>query len=129
MTVRLLVMGLSLLLFLVIIEFVRRERLTFKYAVGWLAVSFCGFLFSWHDRILSRISTVCGFELLSNFVFFSVLCAFVFLSLFLTILVCQQNGRNDRMAQRLGLLENLLKRLQEEQKKMSLESREERKGS
>lgn len=115
MTGYLLVSLLSALLLGVIIELVRRERLTFKYAAGWLLLAVLGFLFSRDDRFLRWAAERLGFELLSNFVFFSVLCGFVFLSLYLTILLCQQNERNDRIAQRLGLMENILQQIRSAQ--------------
>jgi len=102
---------LAMLLFALIIELVRRERLTFKYAVGWLLVSVLGFIFSLNDGLLRTLARLLGFELLSNFVFFAILGVFVFLSLVLTILLCQQNERNDRLAQRLGLLEDEIEKL------------------
>ena len=54
-----------------------------------------------------------GFELPSNFIFFSLLGMFVFLSLLLTVFLCQQNRRNDRMVQAIGLLDLEVRRLKE----------------
>ena len=36
---------------------------------------------------------------------------FVFLSLLLTVFLCQQNRRNDRMAQKIGILELEIKEM------------------
>lgn len=105
MNVRFLAIAVSLLLLVLIVELVRRERLTFKYAAGWIFVALGGLGLAVFDRILADVAARLGFQLASNFIFFSVLCAFVFLSLLLTIFLCQQNARNDRMAQRIGLLE------------------------
>ena len=68
-----------------VIELVRREKLTFKYALSWIVISAAGLFFAVFDRLLFRIAHACGFELPSNFIFFSLLAFFVFVSLFLTI--------------------------------------------
>jgi hypothetical protein len=94
-----------------VIELIRREKLTFKYALAWMLVSVVGIFFSIFDQFLFKIAYFFGFELPSNFIFFSLLCTFVFLSLLLTILLCQQNARNDKVAQKLGILESELQEL------------------
>jgi hypothetical protein len=102
---------LSLLVLLLVIDLVRREKLTFKYALAWLLLAVLGVAFSIFPEPLFVLSRVCGFELPSNFIFFALLGAFVFLSLLLTVFLCQQNKRNDRMAQAIGLLELEIERL------------------
>jgi hypothetical protein len=85
---------------------VRRRKLTFKYAVGWLFVSGGAIFFAVFYRLLFACAAWLGFELPSNFIFFFTLfCVFVFLSLLLTVFLCQQNNRNDVMAQKIALLE------------------------
>lgn len=97
---------LSCMVLLSVIELIRREKLTFKYAAGWIFVACLAIFFSIFDQALFQIAFFFGFELPSNFIFFSLLAVFVFLSLVLTILVCQQNVHNDRIAQKLGILEH-----------------------
>lgn len=101
----------SLVVLLATIELVRRERLTFKYALGWLVISVLALLFALFDQLVFRIAYTLGFELPSNFIFFSLLVFFVFLSLFLTIFLCEQNNRNDTIAQKIGILEFEIERL------------------
>ena len=114
MDARLLSISLSVLMLFLIIELVRRERLTFKYAAGWLLVSVAGILLAVFEGVLHAVARFLGFALLSNFVFFAILVGFVFLSLLLTILLCQQNDRNDRLAQLVGMLENKVRRLEQQ---------------
>ena len=94
-----------------VIELVRREKLTFKYALSWIVISSAGLFFAVFDHLLFRIAHACGFELPSNFIFFSLLAFFVFVSLFLTIFLCEQNNRNDTIAQKIGILEFEIERL------------------
>ena len=104
---------LSFVMFLVVIELVRREKLTFKYALGWLFLCVLAVFFTFFDRMLLAIARWFGFTLTSNFIFFTLLSFFVFLSLLLTTFLCEQNTRNDVMAQKLGILEMEMTQLKE----------------
>ncbi|MCB9772017.1 MAG: DUF2304 domain-containing protein [Candidatus Omnitrophica bacterium] len=115
MNVRFLSILLAVVFFFIVIDLIRREKLTFKYAAGWLSVTFLGIILAVFDKFLSGFATKLGFELTSNFIFFTVSCGLIFLSLVLTIFLCQQNNRNDRMAQKIGLLENEIQKIQKEE--------------
>jgi hypothetical protein len=97
--------GFSAFIFLVVIEFVRREKMTFKYAFVWLGVSLAALVCAVFEAIPFAVARFFGFELTSNFVFFTLLSAFVLLTLLLTVFLCQQNSRNDAIAQKLAYLE------------------------
>ena len=101
----------SLLLCCFVLDLVRREKLTFKYASGWIFLTLLGAFFAICDVWIYRLAAWLGFTLASNFIFFVVLLGCVLWSLVLTIFLCQQNKRNDRMAQTIGLLENELEAL------------------
>ena len=101
----------SLLILAFIIELARRGKLTFKYAFGWIILSVLGAVLATFDRLLFALADFFGFQLMSNFVFFGLLCFFLFLSLMLTAFLCEQNRRNDIIAQKLGQLEAELKDL------------------
>ncbi len=116
MGIRVLELFSSSLILLFIIELVRRERLTFKYALSWMFFASLGIIFSLFPRIPYVLSVWFGFELPSNFIFFVILGMFVFLSLLLTVFLCQQNKRNDRMAQKIGLLEEEIAEMTEKAK-------------
>lgn len=114
MEIKILTIILSLVVFLFVIELVRRDRLTFKYALGWLCLSTAGVFFAVFDRLLYSMAGFFGFKLASNFIFFGLICFFIFLSLFLTIFLCQQNNRNDAIAQKLGLMDLEIQKLKEQ---------------
>ena len=109
MTIQMLAVLLSFSIFLFVVELVRRHKLTFKYAFVWLLVSSLGVVCAVFKGLVFRISAVLGFEVPSNFIFFTLFCVFIFVSLLLTVFLCQQNSRNDRMAQKIALLEAELK--------------------
>ena len=117
MGIKFLAMIVSAAVFSTVIELVRREKLTFKYAFGWMVISGVGLFFAVFDQLLFKIAYALGFQLPSNFIFFMLLVFFVFLSLLLTIFLCEQDGRNKVMAQKIGILEMELKELKEKMEK------------
>lgn len=113
MGIRILAFGLSLAILLFVLELVRREKLSFKYALIWLFVCTLGLVCSVFSEWLFVLSRFFGFEVPSNFIFFGLFGVFVFVSLLLTVFLCQQNRRNDRMAQKIGMFELELRQLKE----------------
>ncbi len=102
---------LSVAMFMLVLELVRRNRLTFKYAMAWLIVAALGAFFAIFHQLLFNISVWFGFELPSNFIFFVLFGVFIFLTLLMTVFLCQQNNRNDRMAQKIALLETTINQM------------------
>jgi len=98
-------------LFLLILDLIRREKLTFKYAFGWMIAVVGGLIMVLADRFFERISALLGFELLSNFIFFCCIGAAVFLGLLLTVFLCQQSQRNECMAKKIALLESEIEKI------------------
>ncbi|HTY44722.1 MAG TPA: DUF2304 domain-containing protein [Patescibacteria group bacterium] len=111
MNIKLLAVGISLGLFLTVIELIRRKKMSFKYAVSWLAASALAILFSVFDRLLGACAQMLGFTLPSNFIFFLIGLVTVFLSLLLTVYLYQQTNRIELIAQKLSLVELELSRL------------------
>ncbi|MBF0532305.1 MAG: DUF2304 domain-containing protein [Candidatus Omnitrophica bacterium] len=114
MTAKFLAILLSCALLGVVIDLVRREKLLFHYAAGWLAVGLAALFFAIFDGLLGRVAVFCGFILVSNFVFFALLGALVSLSLGMTIFLCRQNKRNNQMAQKIAILEYELQQLSQQ---------------
>ena len=96
-------------LFVLILDLIRREKLTFKYAFGWMAAVLAGLAMVLADRLFERAASLLGFELLSNFVFFCCIGVAVFLGLLLTVFLCQQSQRNECMAKKIAMLEAEIK--------------------
>ena len=95
----------SVFLFLFVIELIRREKITFKYAVSWLILSASAVILAIFDELLVSLAKVFGFILPSNFVFFLIGMIFVLASLLFTVYLCQHNKKIEILAQKLGLLE------------------------
>ncbi len=106
MSIKLLAIAISSILFLYVLDLVRRHKLTFKYALAWLFVSAAAVVLAIFHKFLFAVAAYLGFELPSNFIFFTLMCVFVILSLLLTVFLCQQNERNNCMAQKIAILES-----------------------
>lgn len=109
----LIILGSMVMLFFVL-ELIRKEKLTFKYAFAWIAAALLTIFFAVFDQLLFKLAYFLGFELPSNFIFFGFSGVFLILSFLMTVFLCQQNSRNDTMAQRIGILEFELKQLKHE---------------
>lgn len=106
MNIKVIAIIISVTIFLFVLDLVRRRKLTFKYALAWLGVSLAAIVSSIFHEFIFAVAAILGFELPSNFIFFSLMSAFVFLSLLLTVFLCQQHERNNAMAQKLAILES-----------------------
>ena len=107
----------SLIILFFVIDLIRREKLTFQYALSWLIAAILALFLSIFDNVLLHVSKFFGFELASNFIFFALLATFVFMSLLMTLFLCQQSRRNELIAQKLAVLEFKLHQLKETEEK------------
>lgn len=94
----------SIVVMLIIINLIRRQKMTFKYSVLWLTTGVLAVVFAIWDSWLGQISNAMGFALPSNFVFFCLLAFLLLQSLFLTIYLNQQNTRLEALAQAIAIL-------------------------
>jgi hypothetical protein len=101
----------SVVIFLVVIELIRRQKMTFKYSIFWLVTCVVVLFFSFFDGLLAQLATLAGFTLPSNFVFFLLLVFFIMLSLVLTIYINEQNSKTESLAQQLAILDRKLQKL------------------
>jgi hypothetical protein len=106
----------ALILFFVI-NLIRRQKMSFKYALAWLLSSSLTILFSIQDSWLQAISKWAGFALPSNFVFFLLLIFVILFSLLLTLYINEQNSRTEALAQTLAKLDYRLKKIEKESEK------------
>jgi hypothetical protein len=106
----------SLLIFAGVLDLIRRQKMTFKYSLTWLAASLGVLFFAANEGLLQRLSRLAGFALPSNFVFFMLLVFFVLVCLLLTLYINEQNSRGESLGQAVALLEYKLKKLEEKSK-------------
>lgn len=115
MDARLFAMMISIMLFVFVLDLIRRQKMTFKYSLGWLSACGLMVLFTINHKLLFKISALAGFKLPSNFIFFLLLVFSVFFSLLLTLYINEQNNRAERLAQSVGILESKIRELEGKQ--------------
>lgn len=103
----------ALCLLVMVLDLIRRQKMTFKYSVLWLFSGVCVLFFVWQHEWLAAFSKRLGFALLSNFIFFLGLLFLIGCSLLLTVYINEQNSRTERIIQSLALLENRLKKIED----------------
>ena len=99
----------SIMIVLIVLELIRRQKMTFKYSLFWISASLGVMLLAFHQGWVESLTQLAGFRLPSNFLFFLVVICFIALSLQLTVYVNEQNNRTDALAQSIALLEYKLK--------------------
>ncbi len=103
-------------IFLLVLNLIRRQKMTFKYSMAWLSACSIVLVFSIKPDWLFSLSKLAGFQLPSNFVFFCLLVFFVCLTLLLTVYINEQNNRGESLAQSVSLLEYRIRKMEEEKK-------------
>lgn len=102
------------LILLLVIDRIRRQKMTFKYALTWLVSSSLVLLFTIQDGWLKGLAQWAGFALPSNFIFFLLLIFVILFSLLLTIHINEQNSRTESLAQAIAKLDYRLKKVEKE---------------
>ena len=102
----------SIVILILVIEMIRRQKMTFKYSMFWLAACVIVLFAAIYDGLIAKIAHFVGFALVSNFVFFTATIFFIILTLLLTLYVNEQNNRSETLAQAVGILECKIKKLE-----------------
>ena len=117
MDVKYFVIACSCLVFVFVVEMIRQEKMTFKYAMSWLGLSSLAVLLSLWDGLLLWVSHLAGFAIPSNFIFFLISFFVIFLSLLLTVYTNAQSRRTEILAQSIAILEYKLRERQTQKQK------------
>ena len=107
----------ALVILVMIVELIRREKLDFKYSLAWFFAGIVVLFLAVYDKLLSQMAHLAGFTLLSNFIFFLTMLFVIFLSLRHSLYASQQNRRSEILAQNLAVLEYRLQQLEENRKR------------
>lgn len=103
MKLSLLLMFAAVLLFVFIVEIVRRRRLSESYALLWICVAIVGVVLGLSRPLVDRLSTTLGVSYGSNLVF-GVVCMFLLLfAINLSVHVSRLERRVEQLAQELAL--------------------------
>ncbi|HNX69516.1 MAG TPA: DUF2304 domain-containing protein [Candidatus Omnitrophota bacterium] len=102
------------LILIFVLDLIRRQKMTFKYALSWLVSSLLVLVFAIREDWVRALATWAGFILTSNFIFFLVMLFVLFLSLLLTIYMNEQNSRTEALTQAIAKLDVRMKKLEKE---------------
>jgi len=104
-------LALSVLLFVLVLELVRRGYLRERYALLWLATSLAGLVVGVFPNLIVDFARLVQFQLLTGL----FVLAFLFLLslvLVFTILISRLSERNRQLAQEIGLLNHRVEELE-----------------
>ncbi len=110
----------SVSIFFVVIELIRRSHLKERYSLIWLAASIVLISFSVSRNLLSLISNMIGIYYPPSFLFLLAIVFLLVLLLHFSTIISLLDVKNNRLAQELGLLQTKLKTLE---KKIGTEDR------
>lgn len=97
-----------------VIDLIRRQKMTFKYALTWLVTSGLVLFFTIQDPWLNQLAQWAGFTLPSNFIFFLLLVFVIFFSLLLTLYMNEQNSRSEALAQAIARMDLRIKKMEQD---------------
>lgn len=96
--------GFSLLLFLLVIELVRRSRLKEKYAILWLCAALVMTAFSFSRELLHSAAQLLGIKYPPSLLFLIGLLFLVIINIHFSVVISQLTDKNKTLAQELALL-------------------------
>ena len=108
---RIALLCLSVILFITVLELVRRERLKEKYALLWLGTSGSGVIIGIFPIIIEWITTTLHFQLLTTLYTISFIYTLGIILAF-SVIISKQVERNRQLAQEVALLNNRLDTLE-----------------
>lgn len=110
----------SISIFFVVIELIRRNHLKERYSLTWLAASIVLIIFSASRNLLTLMSRIIGIYYPPSFLFLLATVFLLVLLLHFSTVISLLGDKNNRLAQELGLLKTRLKTLE---KKIASEDR------
>lgn len=102
---RIVSIGLSIGLMILILELVRRKKLKEKYALLWLLTGFIIFILATFQNLLNWITHALGIEMPINMVFFLGIFFIILINIHLSMTISNLTEQNKKIAQKLALLE------------------------
>lgn len=109
---RIAIMILSVILFGLVLELVRRDYLKERYALLWLGTSAVGLVFGIVPGLIGLLARILHFQMVTMLFFVSFLYGLGIVLSF-SVIISKLSERNRRLAQDVALLGNRLERLEE----------------
>ena len=108
----------SICLFILITHFLKKGRIPEKYSLLWYSFAIIILLTSLFPKLFNWISTMLGFEVMSNLIIAIMIGLILLLSMALTIMIAGQAKKTTLLIQELSIIKNELESLKKEQRKV-----------
>ena len=112
LALRIIAIAISLSMFIVTIELIRREKLKERYSLLWLATAVSMFILSSWTGFLNAIALIIGIIIPVNALFFIGTIFLMLIIFYITIVVSELSKQNERLAQEITLLKNRIEELE-----------------
>ena len=93
-----------IVLVLIIINFLRKDKISAKYAVIWLLTTLVLFLFILFPKVLDNVTSLLGFTLGANMIITGLIVLLICINIALTIIVSNQSKKIELLIQEVSLL-------------------------
>jgi hypothetical protein len=110
--IKIIALTVSGLIFLMVIELIRRNRLKERYSLLWLAASVMLIIFSSWRGLLHFIALKLGINYPPSFLFLLSIAFFIALLLHFSTVISTQTDQNKRLAQEIGMLKSRLAKIE-----------------
>jgi len=112
LALRIIAIAISLSMFIVTVELIRREKLKERYSLLWLATALSMFILSFWTGFLDAIALIIGIKIPANALFFIGTIFLMLIIFYITVVVSEMSTRNERLAQETTLLKNRIEELE-----------------
>jgi len=106
-----------ILYFMEIINLLKKKRLNLKYSLLWLAVGVLMIVFIIFPQIIVAFSNLLHFQSSMNALYILLIGFLVIICVVLTSIVSKQNGHIKRLTQNAALLEDRIRKLEQQEDK------------
>ena len=96
--------------FFYLIGKIRKNKLELKYALSWIIMGVLILLLDIFPGIIAKLAEICGIGIPINMIFFLGFCFLLALTFTLSVLVSGLSQKTKVLTQRIGILEEILRR-------------------
>lgn len=111
--VQIIAIGISVIIFVSVIELIRRNHLKERYSLIWLATAIVMIIFSVWRSLLDVIAGAIGIYYAPSLLFLLAIGFLILLLLNHSVAVSSLTKKNERLAQEIGILKTRLKNIEE----------------
>lgn len=111
------ILAVAILLFiLVIVNFIKKDNISIKYSLIWLASGILTMFFILFPGLLEFMCNLLGFELVSNMIYMIAIIILIIISFSFTIIVSRQTEKIRLLVQEVSLLKTRVELLENTEK-------------